>query len=216
MTSAKRGRGRPRRSEGPAIDLDNLLDAAARAFATQGYDATSIRKLARDIGISHSLAHHYYDTKLDLWKACIDRGFGDMQREMMVVFQARRKDDSFQGAIRGTITAYVELAEKFSDYILILLQEAGRGGERFDYIIEHYFTNFSQQVREFHEQALQAGAVKDMPWQTLFSMIFLGGPARYALEPLMQVLYDKENIEINPAQHAEQVSELILKGLFPR
>lgn len=215
MTSIKRGRGRPRRSDGPAIDLDKLLDTAARAFATQGYDATSIRKLAREIGISHSLAHHYYDTKLDLWKACIDHGFGDMQREMLVVFQARRESVSFQEAIHDMITAYVELAERFSDYILILLQEAGRGGERFDYIIEHYFGNFTRQARDYYQQTVEAGVVKDIPWQTLFTMILLGGPARYALAPLMQVLYENESVEINPAQHAEQVSELILNGLFP-
>ncbi|MGB1580966.1 MAG: TetR/AcrR family transcriptional regulator, partial [Nevskiales bacterium] len=177
MNEAKRGRGRPRRSEGPAIDLDKLLDAAARAFATQGYDATSIRKLAREIGISHSLAHHYYDTKLDLWKACIDRGFGNMQREMLLVYQARSQGGDFEQGIRSMVSAYVELAEKFSDYILILLQEAGRGGDRFDFIIKHYFENFMRLARDYHQQSVDAGAIKDIPWQTLFTMIFLGGPA---------------------------------------
>ena len=214
MTTVKRGRGRPKRAQGPAVDLDMLLDLAATSFATKGYDATSVRELARSAAISHSLAHHYFDTKLDLWKACIDRGFGNMNEAMAGSFQTAVQGKTLEPILRSTIENYVRLSEQFSDYILILLQEAGRGGERFDYIIKNYFQGFIQLARDYYQQTIDANVVRPIPWQTLFTMIFLGGPARYALQPLMMVLSDPAEAVTDPDQHAKDVAELVLRGML--
>lgn len=215
MKGARRNRGRPRRDDGPAIDLDALLDAAARSFATHGYEATSIRKLARDAGISHSLAHHYYDTKLDLWKACIDRGFGNMQTEMANTIQAAMGGSKMENSIEATIQNYVKLSERFSDYVLILLQEAGIGGERFDYITEKYFIGFTNLARSYYQQTIDAGKLRAIPWQTLSTMIIVGAPARFALQPLMAVLAKDEAATVDADQHAKDVADLLLHGMLP-
>lgn len=215
MSTTKRNRGRPRRDQGPAVDIDALLDLAAQSFASQGYDATSIRKLARDANISHSLAHHYFDTKLDLWKACIDRGFGNISREMTPMLQAAIRQHEFNDSVRETIENYVVLTEKFSDYILILLQEASRGGERFDYMIERYFENFTPLAHDLYQQSVDAGILRPIPWPTIFSMLLLGAPARFALQPLMEALSKPGDAKVDARQHAQDVAELVLKGLLP-
>ncbi len=214
MTTTKRGRGRPKSDHGPAVDLDRLLDMAANSFANKGYEATSVRELARTAGISHSLAHHYYDTKQDLWKACIDRGFGYLQKEMASTIQLASRDTNLEGSIHSTIVSYVNLSERFSDYLLILLQEASHGGERLDYIITNYFAQFNQLARHFYQQTVDAGLLRPIPWETLFTVIMLGGPARYALEPLMEVLTEQQGKTPHENHHGHHVAELILKGLL--
>ena len=42
---------------------DNILAAAARVFANEGFDRASMSMLARDCGISKANIYHYYDSK---------------------------------------------------------------------------------------------------------------------------------------------------------
>lgn len=64
MTSA--GPGRPRRqqpSRPGATARDEILDAAAELFTTQGYASTSTRSIADAVGIRQSSLYHHFKTK---------------------------------------------------------------------------------------------------------------------------------------------------------
>src|SRR6476659_4160909 len=74
--------GRPRAVAGAVRSRGEILDAALEAFATRGYDATSVRDLTRRLGVSHNLVHHYFRSKADLWRAAIDRSFGTVAAAM--------------------------------------------------------------------------------------------------------------------------------------
>ena len=70
MTTASRPKrlGRP-----PAIDSaetrQKILDAARRAFARKGYDATTNKDIAEDVGITTGAIYHYFASKADLYVA---------------------------------------------------------------------------------------------------------------------------------------------------
>jgi AcrR family transcriptional regulator len=66
-----RGRGRPR-AAAPRDDTRALIVAAAAAeFARDGYDATSMRAVARVAGVDPGLVRHYFDTKADLFAEAV-------------------------------------------------------------------------------------------------------------------------------------------------
>jgi AcrR family transcriptional regulator len=44
----------------------NIIDAAARMFASRGYEATSIQHIADEVGITKGSIYHYIDSKDDL------------------------------------------------------------------------------------------------------------------------------------------------------
>ena len=48
-----------------------ILDAAARRFATAGYDRASLRAIARDAGVDQKLIAHYFGSKQQLFVAAI-------------------------------------------------------------------------------------------------------------------------------------------------
>ncbi len=54
----RRGRGRPAGGETNKAEL--ILDAARREFAAAGYDAVSLRGIARAAGVDPALVHHYF------------------------------------------------------------------------------------------------------------------------------------------------------------
>lgn len=60
--------GRPRGSTG---HREAILAAARQRFAEHGYERTSLRAIAADVGVDAALIHHYYGTKDELLTAAI-------------------------------------------------------------------------------------------------------------------------------------------------
>jgi len=63
-------RGRPRIRQDAEI-----LDAALKAFAAQGYDAMSLRALNAELGLSHGTISQRFGSKERLYFAAVDLGF---------------------------------------------------------------------------------------------------------------------------------------------
>ena len=51
-TSEAKRTGRPKAQDAP-VTVEQILDAAFRAFATYGYDGVAVRTLNRELGVSH-------------------------------------------------------------------------------------------------------------------------------------------------------------------
>src|SRR3954451_9179765 len=63
--------GRTGRRPGPNSTRAAILDAARAAFAERGYEAVSIRAVARDAGVDPALVHRFHGTKEDLFVAAM-------------------------------------------------------------------------------------------------------------------------------------------------
>jgi AcrR family transcriptional regulator len=50
----------------------SILDAAQAEFAAAGYNAASVRRVARRAGVDPSLVYHYFTDKAGLFVACLD------------------------------------------------------------------------------------------------------------------------------------------------
>lgn len=70
--SQPRRPGRPAKSHAASDDTRALiLAAAAKEFAREGYDATSVRGIARVAGVDPALVRHYFADKADLFAEAI-------------------------------------------------------------------------------------------------------------------------------------------------
>ncbi|MDR6971114.1 TetR family transcriptional regulator [Leifsonia shinshuensis] len=68
----RRRPGRPRKERGAASARSAILRAAADEFAERGYEAASLRAVARRAGVDSALVHHYFDGKADLFAATLE------------------------------------------------------------------------------------------------------------------------------------------------
>lgn len=68
----RRRPGRPRKERGAASARAGILRAAADEFAERGYEAASLRAIARRAGVDSALVHHYFDGKPDLFAATLE------------------------------------------------------------------------------------------------------------------------------------------------
>lgn len=62
---------KPGRRPGPSGTREAIFTAAKEAFARQGYDATSLRQVARNADVDPSLIVHFFGTKAALFRACL-------------------------------------------------------------------------------------------------------------------------------------------------
>ncbi|NYE96695.1 AcrR family transcriptional regulator [Psychromicrobium silvestre] len=67
LGNSKRGRRR-----GSEDTRELILTAARGLFAESGFDAVSIRQIARLAGVDPALIHHYFSSKDELFEACVE------------------------------------------------------------------------------------------------------------------------------------------------
>jgi AcrR family transcriptional regulator len=60
------------RRAGPTRTRARILEAARAAFAARGYDAVSLRAVAREAGADPALVHHFFGTKARLFAAAVE------------------------------------------------------------------------------------------------------------------------------------------------
>lgn len=58
---------RGRRRTGDADAREQIVAAASKEFIDRGYDAASLRAIARRAGVDPALVHHYFDSKAELF-----------------------------------------------------------------------------------------------------------------------------------------------------
>ena len=66
------GRRLTSRQRQAAARREQILKTALKLFAAQGFDATSTRQIAREVGIAEGLIFHYFPTKASLLAAILE------------------------------------------------------------------------------------------------------------------------------------------------
>lgn len=94
-TPINKALGRPRDVDSSATRRD-LLDGARRIFARDGFEATTNRSIAGEVGITSGAIYHYFPSKADLFAAVFDQA-------QSIVY------DGFERAVSGPGT----LTERF-------------------------------------------------------------------------------------------------------
>lgn len=70
---------------------DAIVRAAAEEFVERGYEAASLRAIARRAGVDSALVHHYFDGKADLFAAALEAPLRP-DRVLDVVLSAPREE----------------------------------------------------------------------------------------------------------------------------
>ncbi|MBO0827499.1 MAG: TetR/AcrR family transcriptional regulator [Streptosporangiales bacterium] len=98
-----------------------LLSRAEEVLREDGVGALSLRRLARDMGVSHAAPGRHFADKRALLDALAVAGF---ERLTTALERAGRRGRSFRGRVRAMAAAYVEFATTEAD--LLDLMFAGK------------------------------------------------------------------------------------------
>ena len=212
-----RARGRPAANDPGTIPTEALLDAALDAFAERGYDGTSIRELARSLGVSHNLIPQRIGSKERLWYASVDRGFGVLADAL-----ADARDASSEAGdaerLRALVARFIEANALRPALLRIIVQEASAPGPRLD----HIFTTYIEPVARFGEEVLRSlhdqGEVSTASVSLFYFLMTHGAGGPLALPSLA----DRFGAGVDPSdpvavrRHAEAATDLLFDGLLSR
>ncbi len=211
-----RGRGRPPTGDPDALSTERLLDVALDAFAERGYDGTSVREIARDLGVSHNLIPQRIGSKEELWRQAVDQGFGRLALELAGALQDDPSDDVER--LRTVVVRFVEANATRPALLRIIQQEAIAPGPRFDYL----FDNYIDPVRVFGAELLTrlraSGRLRTDSVALMYFFMTHGAGGPLAL-PAMAARFGNAVDPADPEavrRHAHEAVDLLFDGLLER
>lgn len=105
---------------------EQILDAAIRIFCVKGFAGTSIRDIAREVGVTEGLLYHYFDSKEALEQACWKERTWRAQLER-ILSEATGKP--LIAVLRELVTDFLGTLRQHADLIRINAAESIRNPE---------------------------------------------------------------------------------------
>jgi TetR/AcrR family transcriptional regulator len=207
----KRGRGRPTTGQSPVSD-DQVLAKALAAFSTYGYDGVSLRTLTRDLGVSHNLLNQKYGSKLALWYAAVDHGFGPF-----VAALTEESDDAVDdlGRMRHFIETFAHYSADHPELFRLINAEATTSGERINHICDRYIMAVALKFAPLYQSLFAAGTLRGIHPATLFFAIAAGSGAMFSNYALTSRLFGAATLDPDKhAKRAEEFARLLLEGML--
>lgn len=166
----RRQPGRPRRAEPDGAGL--LLRAAQSAFATDGFKAATLRRIAAAAGVNHALAVHRFGSKEALWNAVIEQQalylapfvteLNELQMRIETPVRVR-----IETALRQMVAATFGNPECG----MLLSRISSERGEKLDRLVEKLLRPYHDALRPLLAEAAQAGVIKDQWLEMLYFML---------------------------------------------
>lgn len=172
LTHAARGRGRPRAGE-PALSREAILRKAFEAFAREGYDGLSMRQLAAECGLSNSMLHHHFNTKLQLWFEVADSVFAPLFARQLAVLDGQYVPGDALQTLRAAVRASFELAGEATEVLRFMFREGDGADERGEYVRQHYVDPYMARINALIAESKAAGQLADLP-DASFHVVVVG------------------------------------------
>lgn len=199
-----RTRGRPRDRALPAKRREEILCAATRVFATEGFQGADLQAVADRLGIAKGTIYTYFPSKKALFFSAVDRG---MQLQSRAVDDAIRTVPEPLARIRRAIEAYLRFFHERPELCeLIILERAEFRERRTPTYFRHRDAN-RERWREFYGSLMRRGVLRRMPVEDLLGVIgnlvygtmftnFFAGTCR------------------EPEQQADDIIQILFRGIL--
>src|ERR1700716_4731427 len=179
-TSARKRTGRPKAQDAP-VTVEQILDAAFRAFATYGYDGVAVRTLNRELGVSHNLIHQRFGSKQGLWYAAVDRAFSQQITQLATGFDPTLADPLDQ--LNHAIRRFVRYSAERPELLGLMNIEARVDSERLDYIYNNFVAPALAPLGRLLDHLRENGRIRPINLLALFFLMAPGPAAPVTLAP---------------------------------
>lgn len=105
-----------------------ILNAARRLFAEEGYFSCKVTDIAKAAGMSTGNVYWYFESKEEILKAVLNAGF---EAEAAVLAHATAFPGTEREKLRYLVEQYVILCQEQADFVTIFASLLGHGGYSF-------------------------------------------------------------------------------------
>jgi AcrR family transcriptional regulator len=210
-TKPARRPGRPRAGDAP-VSLDAMLAAALTAFATNGYDGVSVTALGRELGVSHSLLHQRFGSKIGLWHAAVDWGFGGLADELAKAADPTLSDPLDQLVV--ILRRFLEVSAERPELVGLMNLEGRESSERLTYLFTHYVEPITAPIARVLEHLAAEGRIRPVSQRAFLFLVAHGAAAPFTLKALARELEPSDPLD--PAEreaYIDMVLDVLLSGI---
>jgi AcrR family transcriptional regulator len=210
-----RKRGRPKADTSEQIDESQLLQTAFAMFATHGYEASTLRAMARELGVSHNLLNVRFGRKSALWKAAVDWRLAEAARDVERAFGG---SDDPEARLRDLVHRFCRWAIINSDVVAISQQEGRQQSWRLDYLTTQFVLPFQKRLQQLLAEVSRERRLAPVGSGALLAFLVHGVGSYFALGPMRERLlpdhFDSGGIATDPESQANAMAEFLLAGLL--
>jgi len=156
-----RSRGRPRKSETrhEGAKSEQLFHAALRSFAEHGYEATSLRKIAAEVGVDVALIAHNFGSKRELWDQVINRIGDDLISAIRTFAEGEAGGATAIAKLHHAMDSLVDLFCDTPYLAEFVIREATQPEARSDYKYEKLIRPVHDLLAPLFKQASAEGSL---------------------------------------------------------
>lgn len=140
-----------------------ILQAALDCFASYGFEAASIRRIAEDAGVMHQLVVYHFKTKEQLWREVVgyifEKHYGGALDGYFQTLADIEHESGPAAALRAMIEGMVDFTAKCPQFHRISTFEGKSENSRFFWLIENYALPYYKFGTGLIKRAQAAGAV---------------------------------------------------------
>ena len=187
----------------PGFDQETVLRRAIALFNQQGYDATSIGDLAKDLGLTKSAIYHHVDSKEDLLAAALDEALDGLNRAIEKAVSAPA-GTSAAVRLRTAVEESVRILAAHQPAVTLLLRV--RGNSPVEQSALKRRRTIDEQLATLVQEAVTEGALRDdIPPDVISRLLF--GTVNSLVE------WYRPDGPIDPDSLARMVASLAFDGL---
>ncbi|SNT44250.1 DNA-binding transcriptional regulator, AcrR family [Asanoa hainanensis] len=197
------------------LDESEILQRGLEAFSELGYEATTMRELARRLGVSHNFVHDRYGSKSAFWRAVVDFALAGVQAERDELL-ARHAADDDAVRLEFVVRQLYRTASAASELNRLIADEATRDSERLDYLHRLSVKPFWDSIEPTFSALTAAGRMPKVPQHVLYFALI--GPALALGQNAMVDRIDPGAAPIAEQDRdriADALAQLVLRGLLP-
>jgi TetR/AcrR family transcriptional regulator len=205
----------PRNRNAPVgLPEADILRRGLEIFAELGYEATSVRVLAKRLAVSHNFINDRYGSKANFWRAVVQAAM--REREDALVRLNRRDDHMPDDAqLTALVVELYRNAAEIPEINRVFAHEAAHDTERLAYLYAEFIEPFFVNLRLILDRLVAAGRIPAVPQELVYFAIT--GPAlALTQDPLAHYLGRPE--QPTPQERrdrADALARLVLAGLLP-
>jgi AcrR family transcriptional regulator len=210
VTDGTRARRRPAISEQEkSLRRDEILAAAKKVFARNGFHATTIADIAKEAGLAYGSVYWYFDSKDDLFHELIAAEEYALRTQVAIALAKSGAGFGYAEApFRATLCATFEFFEANPATGKLLFRDAYALDNRFDKHLGGIYDRFIDDIATLVVAAQQRGEVVAAPPRLV----------AYTLTALIGHMAHRRlttDDGFSAAEAADFVVSLVIKGLRP-
>jgi AcrR family transcriptional regulator len=198
-------RGRP-----PLQSNDTILDAALASFASRGYDATSVRSLNAQLGLSHETIGQRFGTKAELYRAAVSKGLGQFVAEFDGEAAAGDPSTDLE-RLRNIVRAFIIATSHHPAMGELLHQEGIRDADRKQLLASIGFDDRIAEVAALLHRLQATGAIHATTTRELWFLSQAGAaPLHFSA---LAAMFDPVDGPLDRVDHVERATDAIMRGM---